>query len=167
MLLDRTIKENVREDRDVYQLPVMEPLGNDKFWDFKIFPKTYKNWEQMNKKDKIVAGIFLSIHAMALLAPFTYSSTALGWFFISYMVAVPGITLGYHRLLTHKSFSSPKWFEYLIAFIGVLSVQGDPIEWCSAHRYHHAHCDDVADPHSPYDGFFWSHMGWMLDSKGT
>ena len=55
--------------------------------------------------------------------------------------------------------------EYALAFIGVLGVQGDPIEWCSGHRHHHAHCDGKADPHSPYDGFWWSHMGWMFDSR--
>ena len=50
-----------------------------------------------------------------------------------------------------------------MAFAGTLAVQGNPIEWVSAHRHHHCQCDDVADPHSPKDGFWWSHLGWMLD----
>jgi stearoyl-CoA desaturase (delta-9 desaturase) len=54
-----------------------------------------------------------------------------------------------------------------MAFIGVLAVQGHPIEWVSAHRHHHIYCDNIVDPHSPYDGFFWSHTGWLFDSKST
>ena len=52
-----------------------------------------------------------------------------------------------------------------MATMGTLAVQGHPIEWVSAHRHHHTQCDDVADPHSPKDGFWWSHMGWLFDSK--
>jgi len=121
----------------------------------------------MNKKDQIVATLLGSIHGMALFAPFFYTPAAFWWFFGGYMLTCQGITMSYHRQLTHKSFTSPKWFEYTMAFVGVLAVQGDPIEWCSAHRHHHAQCDKVTDPHSPYDGFFWSHMGWMVDSKAT
>ena len=76
----------------------------------------------MNKKDKIVAGILGSIHALALLAPFTYSPGAVGWAFWSYMLTLQGITLSYHRQLTHRSFETPKWLEYTLAFIGVLAV---------------------------------------------
>lgn len=48
---------------------------------------------------------------------------------------------------------------------GVWRVQGDPTEWVSSHRYHHLHTDTPLDPHSPYEGFWWSHMGWLLDEK--
>ena len=71
--------------------------------------------------------------------------------------------MSYHRQLTHKSFTTPKLLEYIFAYWGASAVQGDPIEWISAHRHHHAHCDTVVDPHSPKDGFFWSHMGWFFD----
>ena len=46
-------------------------------------------------------------------------------------------------------------------------MQGDPIEWASSHRYHHLHTDTPLDPHSPYEGFWWSHMGWLLEQWGT
>lgn len=52
---------------------MLKPLGDDKYWDFKIFPRAYKNWEQMNEKDKIVAKLIGAIHALALAAPFTYN----------------------------------------------------------------------------------------------
>jgi stearoyl-CoA desaturase (delta-9 desaturase) len=87
----------------------------------------------------------------------------LGGYFFSCL----GITLSYHRQLTHKSFETDKWLEHAFAFLGVLAVQGHPIEWVSAHRHHHVQCDDVPDPHSPYDGFFWSHMGWLFDSRSN
>ena len=44
-------------------------------------------------------------------------------------------------------------------------LQGDPTEWVSSHRFHHLHTDTPLDPHSPYEGFWWSHMGWLLDEK--
>jgi fatty-acid desaturase len=69
------------------------------------------------------------------------------------------------RQLAHRSFQTPKWLEYALSYCGVLAVEGDPIEWVSAHRYHHLHCDTPLDPHSPYEGFWWSHMGWLLDNK--
>lgn len=119
----------------------------------------------MNKKDQIVAGLIGSIHVMALAAPFTYSAGMLQLLAGSYIVNCLGITLSYHRQLTHRSFETDKWLEHFFAFCGILGVQGHPIEWVSAHRHHHNQCDDVADPHSPYDGFWWSHMGWLFDSK--
>jgi len=75
-----------------------------------------------------------------------------------------GITLSFHRQLSHRSFTTPKWLEYALAYCGVLAVQGEPIEWASSHRYHHLHTDTPLDPHSPYEGFWWSHMGWLLNN---
>ena len=76
-----------------------------------------------------------------------------------------GITLSFHRQLSHRAFATPKWLEYALAYCGVLAVQGDPTEWVSSHRFHHLHTDTPLDPHSPYEGFWWSHMGWLLDNK--
>ena len=82
---------------------------------------------------KLIGGI----HLMALGAPFTYSATALYWMLGSYFFSLLGITLSYHRQLTHKSFETDKPLEHFFAFLGVLAVQGHPIEWVSAHRHHH------------------------------
>lgn len=117
----------------------------------------------MNRKDHIVTSLIVVIHLMALSAPFTYATGASKWLVSNYFITCFGITACYHRQLTHRSFETPKWLEYLMAFAGTLAVQGNPIEWVSAHRHHHCQCDDVADPHSPKDGFWWSHLGWMLD----
>jgi stearoyl-CoA desaturase (delta-9 desaturase) len=109
-----------------------------------------------------------AMHIAALAAPLTASWNMAGLFGITYFVSgCLGITLSYHRMLAHKAFQTPKWLEYTLAYCGVLAVQGDPLEWASSHRYHHLHTDTPLDPHSPYEGFWWSHMGWLLDNEAT
>ena len=73
-----------------------------------------------------------------------------------------GICVGYHRLLTHRSFKCPKFLEYAMATAGSLSMQGGPIEWVALHRKHHQYSDKHGDPHSATEGFWWSHMLWVL-----
>ncbi|MBI2945022.1 MAG: fatty acid desaturase [Candidatus Wallbacteria bacterium] len=72
-----------------------------------------------------------------------------------------GITLGYHRLLTHRSLAVPAWLERLLAVAGALALQGDPIEWVTVHRQHHRDSDREGDPHDASRGFWFSHMGWI------
>ncbi len=109
----------------------------------------------------MVAGLVL-LHAGALAAPFTFSWPAL-WLCLSlFFLSVLGVTLGYHRLLTHKSFECPKFFEYFFVVLANLSSEGDPISWVSTHRYHHMHSDTEEDCHSPRHGFWWSHMLWFV-----
>jgi len=123
---------------------------------------------EWNKTDLGYLAFILGMHVVALAAPFTYSLKMLTWFLGAYFVTgCLGITLSYHRQLSHRSFMTPKWLEYALAYCGVLAGQGDPLEWVSSHRYHHVHTDTPLDPHSPYEGFFWSHMGWLLDNKVT
>ena len=71
-----------------------------------------------------------------------------------------GITVGYHRLLTHRSYQCPKWLEYFWATLGFLSMMGPPISWVAVHRYHHANTDKAEDPHSPTQGG-WREPGRM------
>jgi stearoyl-CoA desaturase (delta-9 desaturase) len=76
-----------------------------------------------------------------------------------------GITLGWHRLLTHRSFQTPKWLEYFFVFCGALACEGGVIHWVGLHRLHHLHSDQgqgALDPHDASRGFWWSHMGWMF-----
>lgn len=91
----------------------------------------------MNEKDKIVGKLIGGIHALALFAPFTYSAGMFKLFFAGYVISCLGITLSFHRQLTHRSFETSKPIENFLAFIGILAVQGHPIEWVSAHRHHH------------------------------
>ncbi|PNW78440.1 hypothetical protein CHLRE_09g397250v5 [Chlamydomonas reinhardtii] len=121
-----------------------------------------------NSTDKAFLAFIGGMHLLACCAPFTYSPQMVALFLASYFVTgCLGITLSYHRMLSHKSFTVPKWLEYILAYCGVLAVQGDPLEWSSSHRYHHLHTDTPLDPHSPYEGFWWCHMGWLLDNNAT
>ncbi len=110
----------------------------------------------------ILAGIVV-IHAVALLAPFTFTWRGFwAFFWLQWITGLFGITLGYHRLITHRSFTAPKWLEYLLAICGALALQGGPIKWVSTHRVHHAFSDRPGDPHSPTRGFWWAHIGWLF-----
>jgi sn-1 stearoyl-lipid 9-desaturase len=83
------------------------------------------------------------------------------WFLGSYLYHGLGITLGYHRLLTHKSLRVPKWLMYVIVSGGYLCMMGSPIVWVGVHRLHHQKSDIEGDPHSPNDGFMHALVGWM------
>jgi fatty-acid desaturase len=114
----------------------------------------------------LVAGV-AGYHALALLAVvpwlFTWSGLALA-VAGNYVFGMFGINIGYHRLLTHRSFSAPRWLERGLAVLGAFCLQGTPMTWVAVHRMHHQRADQPEDPHSPRDGFFWSHIGWFLTS---
>lgn len=86
--------------------------------------------------------------------------------FVTFVVCIhlfgQGITIGYHRLLTHRSFKTPKWMEHFIAILGICSMQDTPARWVCVHRMHHVHSDEIPDPHSPRVNFWWSHFGWLM-----
>ncbi|MBE9166003.1 acyl-CoA desaturase [Pleurocapsales cyanobacterium LEGE 06147] len=106
-----------------------------------------------------------TIHLVALLAlfPSNFSWGALGVAFILYWITGGfGITLGFHRLVTHRSFETPKWLEYCLILCGTLACQGGPIDWIGLHRIHHKYSDAGGDPHDSNRGFWWTHMGWMI-----
>jgi sn-2 palmitoyl-lipid 9-desaturase len=107
---------------------------------------------------------FGTFHGLALLAPLYFSWPVIALtLFLHWLFGGIGICLGYHRLLSHRSFQVPKWLEYGIALLGAMAIQGGPLFWVGNHRRHHAHTDDqVQDPHSARRGFWWSHMGWIL-----
>jgi stearoyl-CoA desaturase (delta-9 desaturase) len=94
-----------------------------------------------------------------------------------YLLTALGITVGYHRMLTHRAFLAPKPFEYTLAALGSMAVQGPVISWVADHRKHHAHTDVEGDPHSPHvghdggvrgvlQGLWHAHVGWLLTEQG-
>lgn len=120
----------------------------------------------------IVAFSIFHIGAIAALFQFTWErfwvAFAIYWFAISW-----GIGMGYHRLLTHRGYKCPVWFERLVAVLGALSLEGGPVFWVATHRIHHQKSDKPGDPHSPHDGAWWAHLIWMCvgdakhsDTKG-
>jgi stearoyl-CoA desaturase (delta-9 desaturase) len=111
------------------------------------------------------AGFFLAVHAIAFLAlvPWFFSWTGVLLCIAgNYVVGVMGIPIGYHRLLTHRSFSCPIWVERTLVILGCCCGQDCPTYWVAVHRRHHQHADDELDPHSPRRGFFWGHVGWLV-----
>jgi fatty-acid desaturase len=109
----------------------------------------------------IVIGV---VHVLACLAllPGLFSWTGVVACVVGVHLFGAGINLGYHRLLTHRSFRTPKWVEYTLASLAICSLEDTPVQWVAVHRMHHAHSDDVPDPHSPLVTFLWSHLGWLL-----
>jgi stearoyl-CoA desaturase (delta-9 desaturase) len=92
---------------------------------------------------------------------------------VMYVVTAVGITVGFHRLLTHRAFASYPWVERTFAVLGSLSVQGSVMDWVADHRKHHAHTDQEGDPHSPHvghgsgaSGLWHAHVGWLLETQG-
>ncbi|MFM7424761.1 MAG: acyl-CoA desaturase [Elainella sp.] len=115
--------------------------------------------------DWAVVIFMVLIHAALPLAflPSTFSWAGVGLaVFLHWVTGGLGITLGWHRLLTHRSFQTPKWLEYFLVFCGTLALQGGPIWWVGLHRHHHLYSDQGVDHHDSSKGFWWSHMGWMM-----
>ena len=120
-------------------------------------PSTLRNWPVL---------LFMAvIHLLALVAllprfwslPAGTSLVVLYW-----LTACLGVTIGYHRLLSHRAFQVPRWLERFFATCGALSCQHGPIDWVGLHRHHHKFSDTDTDHHNSHRGFWWSHIGWMF-----
>ncbi len=114
----------------------------------------------------ITAGFMFALHVGAIAALFflTWKGllvAAVLWWVSGGM----GIGMGYHRLLTHRGYKTPKWVEYVLTTCGTMALEGGPIFWVATHRIHHQHSDKEGDPHTPLDGKWWAHMGWILMGK--
>src|SRR5882757_1275534 len=109
---------------------------------------------------------FLAFHIGAVAALFFFSWQGLGLaLLLLWTSGSLGIGLSYHRLLTHRSYKAPKWIEYLFTIFATMTLEGGPIFWVATHRIHHRYTDKAGDPHSPRDGKWWSHIGWILSGK--
>ena len=82
-----------------------------------------------------------------------------------YVAGSLGIGMAYHRLLTHRGYKTTKWVEYFLTLCGTLALEGGPIFWVATHRIHHQYSDKEGDPHSPREGTYWAHVGWILTGK--
>lgn len=119
-------------------------------------PRRGLNWPTV-----LAMGLF---HVGAIAALFMFSWRNLWTAVFLYWIATGlGISMGYHRLHTHRGYKCPLWLEYFFAVCGTLSLEGGPIYWVAVHRIHHQKSDQPGDPHSPrHGGFFWSHVGWIM-----
>lgn len=112
------------------------------------------------------AFFMLAFHVGAVVALFMFTWKGLAVaVFLWWVTGSLGIGMGYHRLLTHRGYKTPRWVEYFLTLCGTLALEGGPVAWVATHRIHHQNTDKEGDPHSPQDGGFWAHMGWILTGK--
>ena len=131
----------------------------------RMAPLNQSNWCRKNRTNSTgCSSLSLStFHLGAIAALFTFHWSSLAVFLALWLLSQNvGIAVSYHRQLTHRSFTTPKWLEYCLAVCGALALQGSPIYWVAVHRLHHQYTDKPGDPHSPRDGKWWSHMGWIM-----
>src|SRR5277367_6185590 len=129
--------------------------------------------DTQQKSDQFNWVFFVTIalfHALALAAivqsAFHWRWSSVLVFFAVWLVGQNvGIGMSYHRQLTHRGYVTPKWLEYFMAGCGTMALQGGPLYWVAVHRMHHQFTDKPGDPHSPRDGAWWSHMGWILEGS--
>jgi stearoyl-CoA desaturase (delta-9 desaturase) len=130
--------------------------------------------------DRAVTGLITGVPPLLLgLAAWQMWNSSLHWrdvaiFLIMYVPVGLGITVGYHRLLTHRSFKTSSWMRGLLGVLGTMAVEGPLISWVADHRKHHAYSDRLGDPHSPHvdhgggwrgalRGLAHAHVGWLFD----
>jgi stearoyl-CoA desaturase (delta-9 desaturase) len=126
----------------------------------------------------VVVPFLATLVAIVLLWNSLVSATDLVIAAVMYLLTAIGITVGFHRLLTHRSFQTNKPLEYTFAVLGSMAVQGPVIAWVADHRKHHAHTDEEGDPHSPhvgedgsgvpnvFAGLWHAHTGWLMSTQG-
>lgn len=125
----------------------------------------------------VVIPFLATVTAIALLWNSLVKPADLAIAAVMYLLTAIGITVGFHRLLTHRSFQTSKPLEYTFAVLGSMAVQGPAISWVADHRKHHAHTDEEGDPHSPHvghddgvrgvlAGLWHAHSGWLMSTQG-
>jgi stearoyl-CoA desaturase (delta-9 desaturase) len=139
---------------------------------------------EMSRSDKVFNSLAVVIPFAAIFAAIVLlwnqavSARDLAILLVMYVPIGFGVTIGFHRLLTHRSFATSKPLQYLFAILGTASVQGPVIAWVADHRKHHAHTDEEGDPHSPHvhdhgegvsgvlQGLWHAHTGWLFNEHG-
>jgi fatty-acid desaturase len=107
--------------------------------------------------------VLIVFHLGAVAALFFYTWQRLTVMVGLYVLAINvGIGMCYHRLLTHRGYQVPKWLEHSMAVCATLSLEGGPIFWVATHRVHHQFSDREGDPHTPREGGWWAHLGWIV-----
>jgi stearoyl-CoA desaturase (delta-9 desaturase) len=120
----------------------------------------------LTRTDRLSHSIYWGIHASCLLVLVTGAPPEALWLCAAtYAVRVFGITGGYHRYFAHRSFKTSRAFQFVLAVLGCASTQKGPLWWCGTHRRHHSSTDAPGDPHSPREGVWYAHQGWVFDRR--
>jgi fatty-acid desaturase len=110
----------------------------------------------------VIPVVTIHLAALAALIPWLFSWTGVALAILGVPFYGMGITLGYHRLLAHRSLVMPKWLEHGFMILAQCSLQDTPAKWVTVHRIHHVFSDEQPDPHSPLVNFLWSHFNWLF-----
>ena len=131
----------------------------------------------MSQKIMMLTAVVMPAVGLVIAAAWSWTNGFMGWpylamFFVGWMMTSLGITIGFHRLMSHKSFETYRWVRALWMCMGAMSVEGAPLVWCAVHRRHHSCSDQHGDPHSPHlhDGGYWNmlkglwyaQVGWLF-----
>jgi fatty-acid desaturase len=128
-----------------------------------VSPIAAESESRYGKLNVLTCLVLIWFHIQAVAAFFTFTWTNLITAVVLYWIAGGwGISMGYHRLHTHRGFKTYKPLEYFLAICGTLTLEGGPIFWVATHRLHHQYSDETEDPHTPRVSGFWAHMGWIL-----
>ncbi len=142
-------------------------------------PYEVRRWKHIPKpqgvdaQSRILWEYVIAVVAFHLLIPLAFTSYLFSWWGVlflpigNYLFTSLGIGAGYHRLLTHRGFECPKWFEYVLTTLGVCSFQDSPGRWVLVHRVHHQHSDHQPDPHTPRVSAFWRMSDGCLSTTGN
>ena len=115
----------------------------------------------------VTAVAMAAFHVGAGAALFVASSGAILIALLLYVMAgMLGIGMGYHRLLTHRGYKTYRGIEYFFTWCGTLALEGGPVFWVATHRVHHQRSDREGDPHTPREGTWWAHAGWIVSGEG-
>lgn len=119
------------------------------------------------RPDWIGSVAFVGVHVACLLVFYVgFSWAALGMMVLTYGARMFGITGGFHRYFSHRTYKTSRVFQFLLGWLGTSSAQQGPLWWAAHHRHHHRFSDQEEDIHSPiHKGFFWSHVGWVVCKK--
>jgi len=126
-----------------------------------------KSDKELDKINWFSGTPFILLHLACILVFWAgFSWVALGVLVINYVVRMFGITAGFHRYFSHRTFKTSRFFQFILAWIGTSSAQKGPLWWAAHHRHHHKYSDTEKDLHSPaQSGFWWSHVGWILSDR--
>jgi len=122
----------------------------------------------VDSQSRIVWEYVLGVGLMHLLIPLAFLPYVFSWWGVlwlpigNYLICSIGIGAGCHRLLTHRSYKCPLWFEHGLALLACCNLQQSPARWVLVHRIHHQHSDHEPDPHTPMVSWFWGHVGWLF-----
>ena len=139
--------------------PAAAPRTRSKKEDVPVLGKAGQNFA----RNWTTTLFMLAFHIGAVAALFFFTWKGLIAAIVLYVLAINvGIGMCYHRLLTHRGYQTPKWVEYVMSICATMSLEGGPIFWVSTHRVHHQLSDHEGHPHTPREGGWWAHAGWIL-----